>query len=215
MGDIDAILAQAKRINAQLSTLTADEKAVATTLLAQGASGLGGAGSAPFTINLPIAPNILTDMLLAANRSRQLGTVGAFTASLTIPAGNALAPGKATLTLPNPDGKTILFLSAVSGIASYYSTGIILTLTADGQFVTGIYGSPNEFTVTGPFAFQATKYTYVQSSAILVGYNTTSTPTTVTFGLDNFTMDNGTFNQYWLNIINVSTDETKRVAASA
>ena len=214
MFDIDAILAQAKMMNAQLATLNAEEKSIATAMLAGGVGASSGAG-APFTINLPIAPNILTDMLLAANRSRLLGSVGAFTASLTIPAGTVLVPGTAKLSLPNPEGKTVLFISSVRGIASYYSTGIVLTLTADGQNVTGIYGSPNEFTVTGPFSFQATKYTYVQSNAILTGYNTTSQPTTVTFSLDNFTMDNGTFEDYWLNLINLSTDETKRVAALA
>lgn len=203
--DLDQIVAQAQQINRTLSTLDADTRAIVTQLMAQ-------AAAPPFSINLPIPPATLTEMLLAANRSRQLGVLGAFTASITIPAGTALSPGKASLSLPNPDGKTVLFLSGIKGIASYYSTDVVLTLQADGQYVTGIYGSPNEFTVTGPFEFQATKYAYVTSNAAVVGYNKGSSPSTVTFGLDNFTMDNGTFQDYWLNIINLGTDQTKAVA---
>lgn len=204
--DLNNLVSYAKTVNQQLSQLDADTKAIVTALMA-------GQANTSFVIALPIPPATLTEMLLAANRSRGLGQVGAFTASMTIPAGTALSPGKATLALPNPDGKTVLFISGVKGIASYYSTGVILTLQADGQNITAIYGSPNEFTVTGPFEFQATKYTYVQNNATLIGYNTTATPTTVTFGLDNFTMDNGTFTDYWLNLIDLGTDQTKRVAS--
>lgn len=206
--DLDQIVAQARQINQMLAQLDADTRETASALLLRGSAGGGG----PFVITLPIPPAVLTEMLLAANRSRGLGALGAFKASLTIPAGTPQSPGTATLSLPNPDGKTILFISGITVVSSYYSTGVVLVVQADGQYLTGIYGSPNEYTVTNEDTFEATKYTYIQSNATVTGYNTTSTPATVTFGLDNFTMDNGTFQDYWLNLIDLVTDETKRVA---
>ena len=168
-----------------------------------------GAGQLPLvlTVNLPISPSTLTEMLLAGDKTQALGTPGLFKFSATVAAG-----GTTTVVIPNPQNAIILFVSPLDVTSSYYSTGIILDATVDGVAITGAPGSTFNYQLTGSDSIVSVLYSYVTSNVVLEIVNNTGTPATVTFKLENFTMDRDTWLQYWIPMVRGSVAATKRIA---
>lgn len=170
-------------------------------------AGTGGQLPITLTVNLPISPATLTEMLLAGDKTQPLGAGGLFSFSSTVTAG-----GTTTVTIPNPTATVILFTSPLDITASYYDTGILMYATVDGKSITSAAGTTFDYQLAAARSIKSVLYSYVQANVELVITNNTGADVTITFNLENFTMDQDAWRQYWLPLIRGGVAAAQRIA---
>jgi len=157
------------------------------------------------TLSLPVSPKTINEMILSVELSGHL-FIDIGNLAFTCPAMQTT-----TASLPVFPNTVIVYGSPLRYVASYYSSGITLSLSVDGKQVVGVGGHPYLLTSSGQA--ELGQYFYSRQGIEFSIVNNTNTDTTISVFGEAIYIDREFFDLFFAPLMSYGYNVLKSLAA--